>query len=309
MVVTVLSETGIRAATLRSDRDSSIPITEIRVVGDSTTTHLSQQETLYMHIYRTLITAALAASVSVPAFAKIDDSVTGGALGGSGELFWAVIDQEGERSYTRDLGISLQSFLNGAAADMEWSFAADPKLGEFIAGTAKPSTLVWNIGALDGTGINRYLSTAPAGSALPIFTNQALGFFNDNPDIFLAGTNALESHLSSENGSNIATAADGSAYAAQNWGDRFGGRAGSFSNYIGINESADLVLFRQASTAFAQRNNPGVTEQITNGTLPYVASFEGGVLTISAVPEPTTYAMMGLGLAALGFVARRRNAR
>lgn len=263
-----------------------------------------------MHIYRTLITAALAASVSIPAFAKIDDSVTGGPLGGSGELFWAVIDQEGERSYTRDLGISLQAFLDGAAADQEWSFAADATLTEFLGGTTNPANLVWNIGALDGSGINRYLSTAPAGSTVPVYTNQILGFFNDNPDIFLGGTNSVESHLSTANGSNIATAADGSAYAGgASWADRFGGRASGFSNYIGINDSADLVLFRQASTAFAQRFNPGITEQITNGTLPYMASFDNGVLTITAVPEPTTYAMMGLGLAALGFVARRRNAR
>jgi hypothetical protein len=281
----------------------------MRSPDDLTTTHLSKQETCYMHIHRTLITAALAASVSIPAFAKIDDSFTGGGLGGSGELFWAIIDQEGERSYTRDLGISLQAFLDGAAADTEWTFAADATLLEFIAGTAKPAELVWNIGALDGTGINRYLSTAPAGSTVPVFSNSALGFFNDNPDIFLGGTNAVESHLSSANGSNIATAADGSAYAGGNWGDRFGGRATGFSNYIGINDSADLVLFRQASTAFAQRFNPGFTDQITNGALPYMASFDNGVLTITAVPEPTTYAMMGLGLAALGFVARRRNAR
>lgn len=259
-----------------------------------------------MHIYRTLITAALAASVSIPAFARIDNSFT---VSGSGELFWAIIDQDAERSYTRDLGISLQAFLDGAAADQEWSFAADATLTAFLAGTANPANLVWNIGALDGTGINRYLSTAPAGSTVPVFSNLIIGTFNDNTDNFLGGTNAFESHLSSENGSNIATAADGSAYAGGNWGDRFGGRASGFSNYIGINDSADLVLFRQASTAFARRFDPGITEQITNGTLPYMASFDNGVLTITAVPEPTTYAMMGLGLAALGFVARRRNAR
>jgi hypothetical protein len=308
MVVTVLSETGIRAATLRPDCDSSIPITEIRDPGDSTTTHLSQQETFYMHIYRTLITAALAASVSIPAFARIDDS---SATSGSGELFWAIIDQAGERSYTRDLGISLQAFLDGAAARQEWSFAADATLTAFLAGTANPANLVWNIGALDGTGINRYLSTAPADSTLPVFSNLIVSQFNDVSDAFLSNTNTLGSHPSLANGSNIATSADGPGYAGSaSWSDRFGNRASGFSNYIGIDDTADLVLFRQATTAFASRFQPGITQQIMNGTGEYYASFDrtSGALTI-AVPEPTTYAMMGLGLAALGFVARRRNPR
>ena len=45
-----------------------------------------------MHIYRTLITAALAASMSTSAFALIEDSKAGGSLGGIGELFWVVMD-------------------------------------------------------------------------------------------------------------------------------------------------------------------------------------------------------------------------
>jgi len=34
-----------------------------------------------------------------------------------------------------------------------------------------------------------------------------------------------------------------------------------------------------------------------------------GLATVSAVPEPATYAMLGLGLAAVGFTARRRKAQ
>ncbi|MCB1995276.1 MAG: PEP-CTERM sorting domain-containing protein, partial [Rhodoferax sp.] len=39
-----------------------------------------------------------------------------------------------------------------------------------------------------------------------------------------------------------------------------------------------------------------------NGTWPTVDD-----LTVAAVPEPGTYAMLLAGLAAVGFVARRRN--
>jgi hypothetical protein len=42
----------------------------------------------------------------------------------------------------------------------------------------------------------------------------------------------------------------------------------------------------------------------------YSVTIEGpGLATVSAVPEPSTYAMLGLGLAAIGFTARRRKAQ
>jgi hypothetical protein len=42
----------------------------------------------------------------------------------------------------------------------------------------------------------------------------------------------------------------------------------------------------------------------------YSVTIEGpGLASVSAVPEPSTYAMLGLGLAAIGFTARRRKAQ
>ena len=267
-----------------------------------------------MHIYRTLITAAIAASFSIPAFAKIEDSKAGGALGGSGELFWAIIDQEGERSYTRDLGISLDNFLAATATGQSWSFANDATLLEFISGTANPGSLIWNIGALDSTGtgtgnFQKFLSTFAQGATLPTFSNLIIGQLDDSADIFLGGTNALESHLSQENGSNIATAADGSAYAAVNWGTNFGGKASGFFNGMALDDTASLILIRQSSNVFAQRFNQGIVSEISHNGLVYTASFDGNALNIAAIPEPSTYAMMGVGIAALGFAARRRNKR
>lgn len=268
-----------------------------------------------MHIYRTLITAALAASVSTSAFALIEDSKAGGALGGSGELFWVVMDEAGERSYTRDLGISLDNFLAATATGESWSFANDATLVEFIAGTANPGSLIWNIGALDSTGsgagnFQKFLSTYGQGATLPTFNNQAVGFLDDSADIFIASTNTLGSHQAVANGSNIAIPADGFAYALGGlWGTNFGGKAAGFNNGIAIDETASLILIRQASNAFAQRFNPGIVSELSYNGLAYTASFDGTALNIMAVPEPGTYAMMGVGLAALGFAARRRNKR
>jgi hypothetical protein len=258
-----------------------------------------------MRLTHSILAAALAASVAAPAAAKIDDSFSV-----DGELFWSIVDETAERSYTRDLGIGLQEFLNGVASGQEWSFANDANLTTFLAETASGNALVWNIGAVDGTGINRYLSTAVPGETLPVFTNQILGFFNDNPDIYIGASNSLESHISLDDGSHIATAADGPAYAgAATWGGNFGGRAQGFSNYIGASDPAALILFEQNSSAFAQRFNPGKTTGLQYAGNPYAASFNGSELTIAAIPEPSTYAMLGLGLAAIGFAARRRAAK
>ncbi len=268
-----------------------------------------------MHIYRTLITAALAASVSTSAFALIQDSKAGGALGGSGELFWVVMDQAGERTYTRDLGISLDNFLAAAATGESWSFANDAMLVQFIAGTANPGSLIWNIGALDSTGsgtgnFEKHLSTYRQGATLPTFTNQAVARLDNAADAFIAATNTLGTHPTQANGSNIAIPSDNEAYAlGALWGTNFGGNASGFNNGIAIDETASLILIRQASNAFAQRTNPGIVSELKFNTQPYEVSFNGSELKIMPVPEPSTYAMMGVGIAALGFAARRRNKR
>jgi len=268
-----------------------------------------------MHIYRTLITAAVAASVSTSAFALIEDSKAGGALGGSGELFWVVMDEAGERSYTRDLGISLDNFLAATATGESWSYANDATLVQFIAGTANPGSLIWNIGALDSTGsgtgnFQKSLTSYAQGAMPTIPNNLAVGFLDDSADIFIASTNTLGDHQAVAHGSNIAVASDGFAYALGGlWGTNFGGKAAGFYNGIAIDETASLLLIRQASNVFAQRFNPGIVSELKFNTQPYEVSFNGSELKIMPVPEPGTYAMMGVGLAALGFAARRRNKR
>jgi hypothetical protein len=54
-----------------------------------------------------------------------------------------------------------------------------------------------------------------------------------------------------------------------------------------------------------QTGNPGVT--VTNGIISQTGGF--GTVVVAAVPEPSTWAMMILGFAGIGFVAYRRKSK
>jgi hypothetical protein len=82
----------------------------------------------------------------------------------------------------------------------------------------------------------------------------------------------------------------------------------------GIVSADDDVTFNTSS--FAADLTAGITyvyvvTGYTNTDFgKYSVTIEGpGLATVSAVPEPSTYAMLGLGLAAIGFTARRRKAQ
>jgi hypothetical protein len=79
----------------------------------------------------------------------------------------------------------------------------------------------------------------------------------------------------------------------------FKGLNGPASSKLIINESASMLLAARADTAFTPKYD--FTSYTTAGSQTIVTAN-----LVSAVPEPSTYAMMGLGLAAMGLVARRR---
>jgi hypothetical protein len=75
-------------------------------------------------------------------------------------------------------------------------------------------------------------------------------------------------------------------------------------------ESVALTFANSAYTAsFSKLLAPGsYTEEIT-GTVNVAKLGIGGTVTTSAVPEPSTWAMLVLGFAGLGYAAFRRNAK
>lgn len=249
------------------------------------------------------LVAAAAFAAAAPASAAITDSFSGfqGA-----ELFFTVIDTAGERSYTRDLGIETLAF-NGSAP---LSFAADSTLSSFIAGTASPANLIWNIGAAFNNFADPIvvLTTAAAmpgasGSA-PTLVNSDLALLPGSQDLFLAAQNALGDHPSVTNGSNVDTkAADpdgwgGGAY----WGVSWGGTANFLTTAL-IGQSNSFFMLTQTSDPFDSVARSLWTEFGGNWTL---ASNGNLTYDVAAVPVPAAVWLLGSGLFGLVGVARRR---
>lgn len=267
---------------------------------------------------KTLV-AALAVILGAPAFAAIAPATTG-----NGELFLVVQDSAAKVSFTLDLGIRMDSFLSDykAAAYLpkHWNVAAAANWAAFDA-VADVNASVWAVLALDTTGAlgavggHRLLTTVEVGKQATIGgtpnklltdgLTQAAGFFTA---INATGTHAPQADFAS-NGSSVNFETDsGRAYFGEAGGltANLNGNA-SFKN-TNVIGAESLMFYVTRSSASQLASAKVFSEQLSYapGVGPVRAIFDGQQLTM--VPEPGTYALMLAGLAAVGFIARRRRA-
>ncbi len=252
-----------------------------------------------------LLVAAAALAAAGQASAAISTSQSG-----NGELFLSVYDSVAQMSYTRDLGITIDGFVSSANSNL--TFAADSLLSGFKGADGLLNTgITWGIGAADGYGVNRYLTTTnAAASSIGTLNNGQLKAFK-GADVYLGAVNDLAaanfggSIDTAVNSSVTATPTDGAAYVPANIGDNWVGNAnfsmmgnvGQAQNFfllstVGTTATAKIKVSQYANALGASTWNLG-----TDGKLSY---------SVAAVPEADTWAMFGVGLLMVGAIARRR---
>jgi hypothetical protein len=281
-----------------------------------------------MKLKMKLLAAAVALASANGAFAAIAPSGTG-----NGELFLSVYDAALSRSYVRDLGITMDSFLSGGAVapvdsaagnsvDFAFNPSATPSIGAGNVMTAGykltfgqdalltsflgtngllSSSAVWNIGAMDSVSPYRIMTTVATGTAATLIsntTNNQLKGYKAQGDVYLGGVNLLGTQTSA-NGSSTAVPADGAAYfPAGAYGANWGGTS-AFSTTGNVGQSLSFYMLNTVGT--------GTNTKV--GVTPYSNAqwnlSTDGTLVYAPVPEADTWAMFGVGLLAIGAAVRR----
>jgi PEP-CTERM motif len=256
---------------------------------------------------------------------------------GDGTLLFVAIDANNNISFTADLGLTISSFTNGAsfttglAAPVTWNFATDAT-NSGIAGTNAWSAAYSTFSATQSGGdftwgviAGENVSGGTVAARNTLSTGNATQQQMTNVTTAAQVTNALTplaqfsaavnnfGNLNAVNTNGAATTTPGDAVAYVNGGGSI------FNNFNGIN-TWSYMLTNGASSTFQrvqQFTNPTVTQF---GAINAVDSLAAAPITFTfdiatntlvlapAIPEPGTYAMLLAGLAAVGFMARRRKA-
>ena len=277
-----------------------------------------------MNFRHIALAAALVAASASASAAIIGVDVTNGSANDA-ELQLIVSSVSAEQSYQLDLGLTLsglQSFVAGAGANKIWNLdstfltskiatAADATwmvVGYDTYGDAVPDGISDNVALSSTVTKGSAFSTANTGTSGDAIYNATANF-----NIWLSAVNSRGTNPTTANGSSLANKTDGDAYwlkdqvngntLSNNFKNGAGNAVGTTSNFYRFTSADEFDL--QLNATVQQYGNAGGVSTL---------SFNGSALTLSApavsapVPEPESYAMLLAGLAAIGFMVRRRRA-
>lgn len=205
----------------------------------------------------------------------------------------SLVDQNGSHTFDLTAGnyASAWSFISAASsAPTYWAvFAGDN------AGSARTKGSFGFFTTANSTdGMSQLQSTASVNTGVLANMDTYIG----------AANNAPGNHSTVANGANISTlTANSGAGSAGAYGTGKAGAAGPFAR-AELNQSQQMLQILSQGTAAPTAN---FMANATGNNYTFKLS-SAGLLSVTAVPEADSYAMLLAGLGVLGLVARRRKA-
>lgn len=281
-------------------------------------------------IHRSVVTVAgavLAAGLASNAAAVINTTLTG--PGNANELTLWVFDQQSNKSYTRDLGISLDNFrVNstqiplagiyafnasldaaiplGAASGLglnalgyTLTFGADPLFTSFFS-AEEIARASYQVIAAKGT-VTQYAALSTSNSGLPAVQATQHAQLNNfkTIDNVIEGVNVAGTHVGHLNGSSATDNPDDIGNVGKSLGSNFNSNAGFTTDALVGTALSFYQLTRSSASAFAP-------VAVTEFAGAWLLSTDGSLTYAVPVPEPETWALMIAGLALVGTAVRRR---
>ena len=276
---------------------------------------------------------ALAAAVGIAVTAFGGNAVAGIATAGSGnsELYLTVWDQAGNKSYTRDLGVFLDSYGTqnapgafttnvDASPAFTQSFAADANWTAFVGASSAADVANWKwsvVGAdFSGTSAANQLrlvytsqtdDQARAAEPGNLVTNGSIATVMGKQDNFISNLNQADT-VPAANNSYIVT--DPSRFGYAGYLDTsFSSTASALNPFATVGTGMNFIYTTRSGSASSIEATFRTYGTAAGGPSQWLLGADGNLnfaASVAPVPEPGEWAMLLAGLAVVGSIARRR---
>jgi len=293
-----------------------------------------------MNLQHSKLAAALATALAIGGAQAAIEGPSQALTSGNSSVVFLAIDVNSSIALTIDLGLRMSDFTNstaltsGLTSPLTWDFSANTApsavtgtnawsaayetfkstqsggdyLWAVVAGDQASSTTVSPTNTIPGRGL---LATGNATQAEMLAASNSAATANalGNMANWMASSNNLGTHLSSDNGANTATPGSGDAWGDNLMKNNFNGWL-TWSYFLTNGQSSTFQWQQQlvANPIVNQFGNPNTVDSLSAAPVTFTFDIATNQLVLAPVPEPGTYAMLLAGLAAVGFMARRRKA-